>query len=68
MSEKCKSCGHYGLYQMITSGRPYGYGGDIPCHRCSECSQPHSEFTGVTENIDLSNEYASLRQQLAEKT
>lgn len=30
----CNTCVHFGLYQMITSHQPYGYGGDIPCHRC----------------------------------
>lgn len=31
----CKTCINYGIYEMITSGKPYGYGGDIPCNRCS---------------------------------
>ena len=33
MTYKCKSCLHYGFYQMITRGA-YGYAGDIPCDRC----------------------------------
>lgn len=32
--QNCQTCGHYELYKMITSGRPYGYSGDIPCLRC----------------------------------
>lgn len=31
----CETCGHYRLYEMITSGRPFGYGGVIPCYTCS---------------------------------
>ena len=31
----CRTCGHYELYKMITSRRPYGYSGDIPCLRCT---------------------------------
>ena len=34
----CQTCGHYSLYQMITSGKPYGYSGEIPCLRCSRYS------------------------------
>ena len=30
----CKTCGHYELYKMINSGKPFGYSGDIPCIRC----------------------------------
>lgn len=32
---KCKTCINYSLYEMLTSGQPYGYGGDIPCESCS---------------------------------
>lgn len=35
----CKSCGHYELKKMISSGKPYGYSGDIACLRCSRFSQ-----------------------------
>ena len=31
----CKTCGHYELYKMITSGKPYSYSGDVPCLRCT---------------------------------
>lgn len=31
---KCKTCMHYSLYKMITSGKSYGYGGEIPCESC----------------------------------
>ena len=40
---KCKTCVHYGILKMITGG-PYGYGGDIPCLRCSEYMKLHSEY------------------------
>jgi len=30
---KCPDCVHSGLREMIK--QPYGYGGDIPCLRCS---------------------------------
>jgi hypothetical protein len=32
--ETCRGCGSYELLRMITSGRAYGYSGDIPCCRC----------------------------------
>lgn len=38
MKGQCKACGHYQLYIMITSNKPYGYSGDIPCFRCSRYS------------------------------
>lgn len=41
----CQNCGHYELYKMITSGRAYGYSGDIPCLRCCEYLTPNSEYT-----------------------
>ena len=31
---KCETCIHYSLYQMIYSGRPYSYSGEIPCLAC----------------------------------
>lgn len=45
--EKCKECSHYGLYQMIISGKPYGYTGDIPCLRCSRFSMTEDNFTPI---------------------
>ncbi len=41
----CKTCGHYELLKMITSGKPYGYSGDIPCFRCKYYTEPRSEHT-----------------------
>ena len=32
--EKCKTCGHYELYKMITSEGAWGGSMDIPCFRC----------------------------------
>ena len=55
----CSNCVHYGIYKMITSGKPYGYAGDIPCIRCSEYKM-NSEFVSVidtySEEIYLSSE------------
>jgi len=46
---KCNTCGHYGLLKMIMGGA-YGYGGDIPCLRCSEYIKPHSEYVPYDES------------------
>ena len=46
----CSNCVHYGIYKMITSGKPYGYAGDIPCIRCSEYKM-NSEFVSVIIHI-----------------
>ncbi len=36
MSEAmCSTCVHYSLYKMITSEKPFGYSGEIPCESCS---------------------------------
>lgn len=43
----CTNCGHYQLKLMVTSGKPYGYSGDIPCLRCSRFSQLEDLHTGV---------------------
>lgn len=48
---KCKQCSYYGLYQMITSNKPYGYSGDIPCTRCSELRKENSEFVPASQEI-----------------
>ena len=41
----CKTCGHYELYKMITSGQPFGYTGDIPCRRCERYVKLNDEHT-----------------------
>ena len=57
--KSCKTCGHYGLYQMIKAG-PYGYSGDIPCLRCVRLHQFEDEHTGgdivggASETVDCS--------------
>ena len=43
----CKSCKHYGLYEMITSG-PYGYSEKIPCHGCSRFSITEDNYESVS--------------------
>ena len=44
MDNDCKNCRHYGFYEMITSGRPYGYAGEIPCLRCSRFRWTEDNF------------------------
>ena len=39
----CKTCGHYMLYKMINSGKPFCYSGDIPCQRCSRFAALNDE-------------------------
>lgn len=41
----CKTCGHYELMKMITSGKPYGYSGEIPCIGCKYFSTQPSRHT-----------------------
>ena len=45
----CRDCQNYGLFLMITSNKPYGYAGDIPCHRCVDFRPLQSEFVPRTE-------------------
>lgn len=40
----CKTCTHYGLYKMITSGQPFGYVGEIPCTTCSRYSSMQDNY------------------------
>ncbi len=47
MSEKCKTCVHQGLYEMVKAHSPYYYSGDIPCLRCCELNPPTSEYIAV---------------------
>ena len=39
----CKTCRHYGFYQMITNG-PYGYAGEIPCVTCRHFSVAQDNY------------------------
>lgn len=41
----CETCGHYSLLQMVRSGQPYGYAGDIPCFRCVRFQMLKDEHT-----------------------
>ena len=40
----CTQCAHYGLYQMVTSGRAYAYAGDMPCLQCSRLNPNVDQF------------------------
>lgn len=46
----CKTCRHYGFYQMITSG-PYGYAGPIPCNTCSRFSMTEDNYEPATKIV-----------------
>lgn len=47
MAATCKTCRHYGFYQMITGG-PYGYAGPIPCANCSRFSWDNDNYEPVS--------------------
>jgi hypothetical protein len=57
----CTSCGSYGLYKMVTSGKPFGYNGDIPCLRCRRFSFTSDQFTPA---VNQGNSADSLQQRL----
>jgi hypothetical protein len=44
MSEKCATCLHKGLRDMVTKHSPYYYSGDIPCLRCAEFCTLQSQY------------------------
>lgn len=46
---KCNNCKYYGLYRMVSSGRPYQFFGDIPCLNCSRFNPYSDKFEEVTE-------------------
>jgi len=48
----CATCQYYELYQMVTSGRPYSYSGDIPCMRCERLQHQKDEYV---ENTKIKN-------------
>lgn len=45
---KCKTCRHYGFYQMITNG-PYGYAGTIPCTGCVHFSFDTDHYEPIVD-------------------
>jgi len=45
----CKTCASYGLYKMITSGKPFGYAGEIPCNTCHHFSFKQDNYTPISE-------------------
>lgn len=45
----CNTCVNYGIYEMITSGKPYGYIGDIPCIRCSRYRTHEDLYTPLSK-------------------
>jgi len=52
--EKCKTCGHYGLYKMITSESAWGGSMDIPCFRCIHYIN-NDEFVAIRELLNESH-------------
>lgn len=43
---KCKTCVHYGQYQMITGGA-YSYSGQIYCLNCQEWNKPQDNYEPI---------------------
>ena len=40
----CEKCANYSFYEMITSGKPYGYSGTISCFACSRYFDVQDKF------------------------
>ena len=57
----CEQCVSYGLYQMITSGKPYHYAGDIPCVRCHRFNFTSDQFKPA---VNQGNSADSLQQRI----
>ena len=45
----CKTCVNYGLFEMVTSGKPFGYSGNIPCMRCTRYRRDNDEYVYNTQ-------------------
>ena len=57
---KCKDCGYYELFKLVTSDKPFSYSEDIPCFRCIHFNDRKSdEFVpmGTTEFERRRNEW-----------
>ncbi|MFA6359054.1 MAG: hypothetical protein WCY09_10450 [Candidatus Omnitrophota bacterium] len=53
MKSVCKTCKHYGFYEMITHG-PYGYTGKIPCATCINFSFEYDNYEPATkEDVEV---------------
>ena len=53
MKDDCKTCGHYEIKKMVTSGKPLGYSGDIPCFRCTRYNDGKTdEHTNSTHLLE----------------
>lgn len=59
----CETCYSYGLYQMITSGNPYCYSGDIPCLRCKRFCLNRDEYQPKFQTISTSNFSGDLKEE-----
>lgn len=57
----CEKCRSYSIYQMITSGKPYHYDGDIPCVRCNRFDFKSDQFKPAVNQGDSAD---SLQQRL----
>lgn len=55
----CEQCVNYGFYEMVTSGKPYGYSGTIPCFTCKRYQTYSDKFVPKSEE-----EHPVLPQQI----
>lgn len=46
MNYKCRTCRHYGFYQMIPN-EAYEYAGEIPCLSCSQFTMAQDNYEPV---------------------
>ena len=47
----CKTCFHYNLYEMITSGKTYSYSGEIPCFKCSKFMELEDKYIPANDEV-----------------
>lgn len=40
----CEMCVNFGFYEMVRSGKPYGYSGIIPCFTCKRYCNLSDKF------------------------
>lgn len=54
----CEMCVNYGFYEMVTSGKPFGYSGTIPCFTCERYCNLNDKFVLKEErgNKDMRKE------------
>lgn len=45
----CETCVNYGFYEMVTSRKPYGHSGTIPCFTCKRYCNLSDNFVSKEE-------------------